>query len=68
MGSGDLSTDIGLGVLTPTPAVRPAEGHFPGQDAESKARRRPRPEPENPDSEASPEADDAAAHQVDHLA
>jgi hypothetical protein len=66
MGSGDLSTDLSLGVLTPTPSVRPAQGHSPGQDAESKARRRPRPEPESSGDENS--VDDAATHQLDHLA
>jgi hypothetical protein len=68
MGSGDLSTDLSLGVLTPTPSVRPAQGHSPSQDAEGKARRRPRPEPENSENEASPEGGDSAPHQLDHLA
>jgi hypothetical protein len=68
MGSGDFSSDLSLGVLTPTPSVRPTEGHSPRQDAEAKARRRPRPEPENPDGDTSADAGDAVTHQIDRLA
>jgi len=68
MGSGDLTTDLALGVLTPTPAVRPAQGHSPHEDAESKSRRRPHPKPENPEEDAASEIDDAAAHQLDRMA
>jgi len=68
MGSGDLSTDLGMGVLTPTPSVRPADGHSPHQDAEGKARRRPQPEPQNSDEDALSDNDEAAAHQIDRMA
>lgn len=67
MGSGDLSSDLSLGILTPTPAVRPAEGNSPHQDAEGKARRRARPEPEKSEDEAAVEAGDPP-HQLDSLA
>jgi len=68
MGSSDLSSDLSSGVLTPTPSVRPADGHPPQQDAEGKARRRPQPAPENPDDGQLPDASDSAPHQLDHLA
>jgi len=63
--SGDLSNDLSLGILTPTPSVRPVESHSPQQDAEGKSRRRSRPEKQNPES-----ADNTIAeeHQIDRLA
>jgi len=68
MASGDLSTDLSLRILTPTPSVRPAEGHSPPQEAESKARRRPQPAPQNSDDDASSEIEDPVPHQLDRLA
>ncbi len=68
MGSGDLSTDLSLGLLTPTPAVRAVEGGSSNQDAEGQARRRPRPEEEKQEEDALCEAVDQPAHQLDHLA
>ncbi|HXY78129.1 MAG TPA: hypothetical protein VEH47_04905 [Candidatus Acidoferrales bacterium] len=55
-------------MLTPTPSVRPADGHSPQQDAEGKARRRPQPAPENPDEGELSDGTDTAPHQLDHLA
>ena len=69
MGSGDFSTDLNLGMLSPTPAVRPAEGHSPPQDAEAKARRRLRAEADQDGTEPEAAADDSAdPHQLDRLA
>lgn len=69
MGSGDLSTELGFGVLAPTPAVRAVEGHSAPQQAQAKARRRPRLEEEN-HAEESPSSDglEQPAHQLDDLA
>jgi hypothetical protein len=69
MGSGDLSTDLTLGILSPTSSVGPAEERARPRDAESKARRRPRPADPDADSELSSlEAEDKPAHQIDRLA
>jgi hypothetical protein len=67
MGSGDLSTDLSMGVLTPTPSVRPAEGRSPHPDAEGTVRRHSRPKPEDADEEATSDASEPA-HQLDRLA
>jgi len=68
MGSGDLSTDLAFGILTPASSVRPVGGHPAQRDTESKARRRPRPEDENGDADPSSETVDPSAHQLDDLA
>ena len=65
MGS-DLSSDLGLGILAPSAAVRPAQGQSPNQDAESKARRQPRPKDDKDDTPSEDAGD--SAHQLDHLA
>jgi hypothetical protein len=71
MGSGDLSTDLALGILTPAPTVRTLGGQTSDRDLQGNARRRPRPKDENlrddSRSEAS-EASDRPKHQVDDLA
>ena len=67
MASSDLSTDLSLGVLTPTPSVRPADGQSAHQEAEGEARRRAQPGPEDPD-DASADVADPVTHQLDHLA
>jgi hypothetical protein len=68
MGNGDLSTDLGWGILMPASSVRPVEGHSPHADAEAKARRRSHPEKKDHDGEEASDADDTPAHQLDHLA
>lgn len=69
MGSGDLSTDLALNILTPAPAARAGEGHSPSQDAQGKARRGLRRVDEN-QTEENPSFDlgDQPAHQFDDLA
>ena len=69
MGNSDLSSDLTLGILTPASSIRPVEGHSPHPDAEGNARRRSRPEEKSDEGEdASSDADDTPAHQLDHLA
>jgi hypothetical protein len=73
MGNGDLTTDLSLGIVAPTPSVRP-EGrnlHDPGE--ESKARRRLADEARKEEPELGEEndlltPDDGPQHQLDDLA
>ncbi len=68
MDSGELSTDLTMGILAPTSSVRATDGHSTQRDAEGKRRRRPRSESENGDpDDSSPEAG-VPAHQLDSLA
>jgi hypothetical protein len=76
MGSGDLSTDLNLGMLTPATSVRPSNGQSDRQDAESKTRRQTHPRQTHPEEENSEpqekeeenESDDKPAHQLDRMA
>jgi hypothetical protein len=64
MASGDLSSDLSLGILAPATSVRRAEGH-PAGTHDRTPRRKPR---QQPDSDESPEPVEAPEHQLDRLA
>jgi hypothetical protein len=76
MGSGDWSTDLGLGNqipddLAPASAVRAGESHTSNQDASSAARRRARQKEkmeEDLDQSPSSEPGEQPEHRLDHLA
>ena len=69
MGSGDLSTDMTVGILTPAASVRGVEGHTPRQDSQGKARRRSRPEEDNPDDDnPASDSSEKPQHQIDDIA
>jgi len=68
MGSGNLSTDLSLGILTPTVAVRPVDSHSPQQDAEGKSHRRSQPENSASESDDTIPGDGDDLHQIDRLA
>lgn len=68
MASGELSNDLSLGNLMPTPSIRPVESHSQRQDAHGKARRRSRAESENPESDDNSVAQGEDHHQIDRLA
>jgi len=69
MGSGELSTDVSLGGLTPPASVRPVGTNSPNQEAPPQPRR-----PRRNDEEASEgedhasESDASPEHQIDRLA
>jgi hypothetical protein len=75
MGSGDLSTDLGLGSLAPASAVGAAQDHSQpaaNPDAQPRARRRPPRREEDEDEfdglSSAPVADERPAHQLDDIA
>jgi hypothetical protein len=68
MDSGDLSTDLSLGILTPTASVRPVDSHPPQEDAEGKSRRRSQPENAAPESDDTIPGGSDDPHQIDRLA
>lgn len=70
MDSGNLSTDLALGILAPASAIRGVDGQSGNPNAQGKERRRPSLKP-GPDE--SPEEDilngvGPPAHQLDDLA
>ena len=68
MDTGDLSTDLTMGVLAPASSIRAADGHSPQRDADGKGRRRAQAEKENGDTDVSSPEAGAPAHQLDSLA
>ena len=68
MTSGDLSSDLNFGILTPTPSVRPAEGHSAcDHHPEHKGRRRSSKESQQEET-PSPERAEPSEHKLDRLA
>jgi len=68
MDSGDLSSDLTMGLLAPASSVRAVDGHSPQRDADGKRRRRPQSERENDDTDGSSPEAGIPAHQLDSLA
>lgn len=65
--AGDLSSDLDLRILAPSPAVRGVEGNAPNPNPNHTApRRRVRPEEEFEGDDGEPEAGDE--HRLDRLA
>lgn len=65
--TGDLSPDLDLGILAPSPSVRGAEGNAPNTNSDNKApRRRSRPVEES--EVESGEAETAGQHRLDRIA
>ncbi|HUA16190.1 MAG TPA: hypothetical protein VMG31_12910 [Verrucomicrobiae bacterium] len=68
MRSGDLSTELSLGIVAPGSSVRPERQPVPDRGGDGKARRRPRPPSEADEGEAPGAPGDDPTHQVDDLA
>lgn len=70
MGSGEFSTDVSLGVLTPAASVRPVGSNSHNQDPPPARRQAPddqaKDEPASEDH--SSESDASSEHQLDRLA
>ena len=67
MANGDLSADLGLGILAPASSVPAVSGHAPPPDAEGRSRRRPS-KPDGDELNLAPEPEEAPAHELDSLA
>jgi hypothetical protein len=67
MANGDLSADMGLGILAPASSISAISGHAPPQDAEGKSRRRPV-QRDGDEPNLAPEPEQAPAHELDSLA
>ena len=68
MASSDISTDLTLGVLSPTSAVRGVGGQSPKQDSGENSRRHSPSAPEADENPELPEASEESQHQLDRLA
>lgn len=67
MANGDLSTNLGFGILVPASSVSAISGHAPPPDAEGKSRRRPT-KPAGDELNLAQEPEEAPAHELDSLA
>jgi hypothetical protein len=69
MGRGDLSSDLGFGILDPASAVRPVESNANREESGGKSRRRPQAAEESQEEDsAATEPGDKPRHEVDRLA
>jgi hypothetical protein len=66
MASGDLSTDVSVGLLTPAPSVRPVGSNSPHEEPQPKPRSQAR--DEDASEETPSESDATSEHQLDRLA
>jgi hypothetical protein len=63
MDSSSLTTDLSVGMLTPAPAVRPADGNSFNRDSQDNARRS-HPQPQKETSKDSVKADGKNAEEI----
>ncbi|HUO13792.1 MAG TPA: hypothetical protein VMX38_02305 [Verrucomicrobiae bacterium] len=68
MGSGDLSNDLLVGILTPAPAARPADSHAGCEDGSSSSRRRHRAKDPTAEGDITAEDDAQPVHEIDRMA
>lgn len=72
MGRGDLSSDLGFGILDPASAVRPVESNATRDEGGGKSRRRPQAAEDSDGGDVDAELEDKdnvkPSHEVDHLA
>jgi len=67
MSNGEISSDLGMPTLAPTPAVRGVSKDHPSQDPGGQGRRRAPAQPSSPEDSAT-ETSDEAQHQLDRMA
>ena len=68
MGSGDLSTDLALGILLPASPIRPSAGGSDHEETAAKTRRRTRASEQTLEDGLSADPADAPVHELDRLA
>lgn len=67
MANGDLSADLGFGMLAPASSVPAVHGHAPRRESDGKSRRRPPCEPDGDELKVV-DLEEAPIHELDSLA
>lgn len=68
MANGDLSADLGFGILAPASSVPAVHGHAPPRESDGKSRRRPASGVNDDEPQLASDAEEAPAHELDSLA